>query len=303
MSHRRTGFTLIELLVVISIISLLIAILLPALTKAREATHRIGCLSNLRQTGIALNSYAVDNNGSIPMNSHNPDPNFDQLATHGPGRLLTGNVRVYTMRYANKGDAFRVDRGGVTEDNFTWGGLGILMAYDYIPFSRAGGRMFWCPAEGRGDYNGAVSFFGAGWGWRWDNTPDIESKRWLSYGITAMISYSYRSLTLGPFKKHQLPFGADNTANFSIDNLGGFVAVVDHCANIPGTVAGVPQFRYNPHGDTRYSGFNRLWYDGHAKWFSDPDVIWRTQLPGQDTKRSNSYADTNLNTWQLYDEE
>jgi len=58
----RPGFTLIELLVVISIISLLISILLPALGSARKSADAISCLSNLRQQGIGWQMYTTDHN-------------------------------------------------------------------------------------------------------------------------------------------------------------------------------------------------------------------------------------------------
>ncbi len=60
---RRNAFTLIELLVVISIIALLIAILLPALARARSAATQTLCLSNIRGLAIASSSYAADNRG------------------------------------------------------------------------------------------------------------------------------------------------------------------------------------------------------------------------------------------------
>jgi prepilin-type processing-associated H-X9-DG protein/prepilin-type N-terminal cleavage/methylation domain-containing protein len=64
---RRRGFTLVELLVVIGISALLIAMLLPALNKARQAANAAACASNLRQLGIAFRGYAADNKDIVAM--------------------------------------------------------------------------------------------------------------------------------------------------------------------------------------------------------------------------------------------
>ena len=76
--RQRAGFTLIELLVVISIIALLIALLLPAIKRAREYARRTICATNLRGAGQTLYQYAQDHHGSfMPMWSDGqPFPNF-----------------------------------------------------------------------------------------------------------------------------------------------------------------------------------------------------------------------------------
>lgn len=79
-----SGFTLIELLVVIAIITLLIGLMLPAIASARAAARQTGCLSDMRQMGLALNLYSNDFKERLPY------PNWGPVAStkgwlYGPG--------------------------------------------------------------------------------------------------------------------------------------------------------------------------------------------------------------------------
>jgi prepilin-type N-terminal cleavage/methylation domain-containing protein/prepilin-type processing-associated H-X9-DG protein len=94
------GFTLLELLVVVALIALLAALLLPAVAKSKERGKSAACLSNLRQTGIALQLYVQDHDNRLPvMHNYSADTNLPPI-TNSLGTMdlvlsnYLGNVRV-----------------------------------------------------------------------------------------------------------------------------------------------------------------------------------------------------------------
>ena len=109
--HKHRGFTLIELLVAIAIIAVLVALLLPAVQSAREASRRTACKNNLKQYGLALHNYH-DLHNTFPIGNH-PLTFFTFQALVLPQLGETAVYRMINFEYG--GTCFQL-KAGLTRD-------------------------------------------------------------------------------------------------------------------------------------------------------------------------------------------
>jgi prepilin-type N-terminal cleavage/methylation domain-containing protein len=155
------GFTLIELLVVIAVIALLIGLLLPALAKARESARMGACLSNIRQSGLAMTMYGNDNLSWFPLQPFTPNALKSWQGKNGKPYLelqqvyggVAGMFSLFQLGDAagpGNGDHGYVGQNGNEDDSAYFGGEKEPIMRQYV----SGYDLLRCPGDKEDRYYG-----------------------------------------------------------------------------------------------------------------------------------------------------
>lgn len=128
------GFSLVDLLISISVMSLLVAVLMPALSHAREASQRVKCGSNIRQLGLGLQMFSFDNADLMPQSIFRNDSQSQ----------VDGQNTIFLRVDPNAGETVDTTRSDAPT---VWDGLGILAQREYADAP----NVYYCPSH-KGQY-------------------------------------------------------------------------------------------------------------------------------------------------------
>jgi len=293
MKRQASGFTLIELLVVISIIALLVAILLPVLSQARDSAHSAICMSNQRQYVAASTTYAGESRGLFPIGAMY-DSTISRLVAHR-WYIALGPYLGPNGTPANTPDQMTTPT--VAGMNYFWDadargrvfGLELYQGYTYYSVTNAGKQNIYTCAATRGPVqltgNQPGPFFGG-----WDTDYVINGC------VTGFYDYSTaRAWFQAPKRDLRDPSRAmafmdgnswsSQTPYYNYAHPNGGVA-----AEYTGTIYVSSTFNASMNY-TRHTGgrtMNMAFFDGHVEGGWDYEKISATSY-GNDVQMRNSF--------------
>jgi len=282
--RRKAGaFTLIELLVVIAIIAILAAMLLPALSKAKEKARRTNCLSNLRQWGLALQMYVTDGNDILSCDG------MSSLQLQGGGTWCGPVDQPGGMRSGRPDDPyawFTVLPPFLSSPTLSYyvnsmvgtRGFSAAKVTQYIPFPGGKGPIWECPSAQMSSST-ILNILSPAQNPPNDGTPGCAG--FFSYAMNIDLKYSLPNFTYPGMPK--MTFFKNPSATVFM-----FDAVFDPVSEV---VNGNPQFNsVNPAGRFRSFAWRHSqggvinFLDGHDAYFKTSAIYDKVN----DTEMTNS---------------
>lgn len=304
---HTAGFTLVELLVVISVITLLVALLLPALAMAREAGVRSTCLNDRRQLGVAMALFAQDNRNRLPTATAFQDANgaLGLEPSSSAGLHPAAPSLAYTSGSARSAFYFFFANGG---------GNNVYVAYPLATMARKGylesPKLLYCPGFERSP--GGLSLVGVSGAtalsrhqldaiptfWRaitdgrldWNTAPNNPSEGFNGIALQLHITRD-QSASAPPI--YPYPTYDDVADKWQADN--NWSPVLHSCLQRGSgpSLTATQFFSIGVWQSHRGKGSNVAYFDGSARWISAEEVAKDGYLADQGGGTNNPYTARN----------